>query len=343
MNITRWFRERLRLTSTIAPQSSRAGDVRYCVDQFVVFGRLLRIAGWIWLPGDKLASLEIEFAHGHRLVLDDTGLPSPDVSAALGSDASATRFKGEWLLDVPSDQMLRARSVARFESGAESSIESPGTHGLAAQANHRLYGDFLRLLQSESAGTLLEIGSRARSGVTRREALPRDWGYVGLDVLAGPNVDVVGDAHGLSGLFRHREFSAVMAFSVLEHILMPWKLVVELNRVLRPGALGLFVTHQSWPMHDEPWDFWRFSSESWKGLLNVHTGFEIIEAAMGEPAYIVANCGHPVTDSAHAPSGFLGSAVLFRKTGDTRLEWSVDAGDVLDQPYPGSVSAVHPS
>ena len=51
-------------------------------------------------------------------------------------------------------------------------------------------------------------------------------------------MDVVGDAHTLSRHYPDAAFDAVMAFSVLEHLLMPWKLVIELNRVLKPGGIG---------------------------------------------------------------------------------------------------------
>ena len=152
--------------------------------------------------------------------------------------------------------------------------------------------------------------------------------------MAGPNVDVVGDAHELSSVFPGQRFDAVFATSVLEHLLMPWKFAVELNRVMNPGALGLFTTHQCWPIHDQPWDFWRFSDQAWNGLLNAATGFEIIEARMGEPAFVVAQRCHPVTDFAPVPAGFLASNVLFRKVAETTLSWPVRVSDIVATSYP---------
>ena len=152
--------------------------------------------------------------------------------------------------------------------------------------------------------------------------------------MAGPNVDVVGDAHALSGLYPAEHFEAVMAFSVLEHLLMPWKFVLELNRVLKRDAIGLFTTHQSWPLHDAPWDYWRFSDKAWAGLLNRATGFEIIDAQLGEPAHLVAQRCSPTTAFAARPSAYLASFVLFRKVGGTELEWPVDLQEVTDTRYP---------
>ncbi len=87
-------------------------------------------------------------------------------------------------------------------------------------------------------------------------------------------------------------------------------------------------------MHDQPWDFWRFSNRAWDGLLNRMTGFEIIEAAMSEPAYVVAQRCHPVTNFGLQQSGFLASNVLFRKIGPTALEWPVSLADTISTSYP---------
>src|SRR5215469_14253331 len=48
-------------------------------------------------------------------------------------------------------------------------------------------------------------------------------------------------------------------------------------------------SHWAYPVHDEPWDFWRYSKETWKGLFNSHTGFEVVNAQYRYPAYIVQN------------------------------------------------------
>jgi Methyltransferase domain len=121
-----------------------------------------------------------------------------------------------------------------------------------ADPAHALYPRFLEELRQRSVGHILEVGARARSGITRREAIPVGWRYTGLDVVNGPNVDVVGDAHQLSRLFPEQHFDAIMTFSTLEHLMMPWKFAIELNKVLTHGAIGLFFTHHTWPLHEVP-------------------------------------------------------------------------------------------
>ena len=123
------------------------------------------------------------------------------------------------------------------------------------------FGHFLAQLQTIPGGTVLEVGSRALRA-HEPQHLPPHLDYVGLDILAGPYVDIVGDAHRLAEIFGTRRFVTAMSFSVFEHLAMPWKVALELNRMLEPGGLVFTGCHQTWPVHEEPWDFWRFSRYS---------------------------------------------------------------------------------
>ncbi len=137
---------------------------------------------------------------------------------------------------------------------------------------------------------MLDIGGRARSRVQRSELFP-DCDVTVLDIVADPGVDVVGDAHELSRLFAPDSFDFAMSISVFEHLLMPWKVAVELNRVMRPGGFVLVHTHQTIGMHDMPWDFLRYSDAAWAGIFNRYTGFEVIKTDMSRFLHIVpADC-----------------------------------------------------
>ena len=265
-------------------------------------------------------------------------MPGGEVLPLRFAVSGPGRVAFDQILAVPGSaaEAASAALVARLEDGATVRVEGLGE--AVGDPAHALSGQFQAMLAERPPGAMLEVGSRARSGVIRRGWTPAGWDYSGFDIVAGPIVDVVGDAHALSRHYEPGRFDAVMAFSVLEHLLMPWKFVIELNRVLKPGAIGLFTTHQCWPMHDQPWDFWRFSDASWAGLLNQATGFEVIAARMGEPAYVVAQRCSMATAFAEQPAGALASFVLFRKTGETRLEWPVELGEVLGTAYPSSAA-----
>jgi len=223
----------------------------------------------------------------------------------------------------------------KFDNGDGQILDDATMNVLGEESFWRYLHPVLESLRKLKSGRFLEIGSRARSGISRRELLtPVGWEYVGFDVLEGENVDVVGDAHELSSYFPPDHFDAIGAFAVLEHILMPWKLAVELNKVMKIGAVGFFVTHQSYPIHDEPWDFWRYSDRAWQSILNVATGFEIIEAKMSEPAFLVAKHGHAAVDTCEQYVGYLSSVVVFRKVRHTALRWDVKLGDITSSQYP---------
>jgi SAM-dependent methyltransferase len=193
----------------------------------------------------------------------------------------------------------------------------------------------LRTLLSAGAAPrqLLDVGGRDRSRVDRRGDYPGHTVTV-IDIAAGGNVDVVGDAHCLSDYFAPDQFDAVVSTSVFEHLAMPWKAVIEINRVLKPGGLVLLHTHQTLGMHDLPWDFWRFSDTAWDALFNPKTGFEIIDRALDGDCFVLPHVYRRNKRDAERSVGFEGSTVLARKIGAASVDWPVRLGDILSTSYP---------
>ena len=186
-----------------------------------------------------------------------------------------------------------------------------------------------------TAQTILDIGGRARSREDRSKQYPSKQVTV-FDILPGDNVDVVGDAHELSKYFQPETFDAAYSVSVFEHLLQPWKIILEINKILRPGGVVLVHTHQTLGMHDMPWDFLRFSADSWDGFFNQKTGFEIIERAARHPSYILPFVMRPGKEAEENSAGFESSTVIARKIGpyDPRLSWPVTTSDVIQTAYP---------
>ena len=58
-----------------------------------------------------------------------------------------------------------------------------------------------------------------------------------MHIAAGPNVDVIGDAHHLSR-FLNGHFDFVFFIAVFEHPLIPWKVAIEMNKVMTKGGLA---------------------------------------------------------------------------------------------------------
>jgi ubiquinone/menaquinone biosynthesis C-methylase UbiE len=70
-------------------------------------------------------------------------------------------------------------------------------------------------------------------------------------------VDVVGDAQALP--FCGESFDTIMCNEVLEHVPEPSQLFSEAVRVLEPGGYLLLTTPQTWGLHLEPHDYYRFT------------------------------------------------------------------------------------
>lgn len=313
------------------------------IDECAEYYGGLILRGWGHHAPEPIVAVSAVFPGDEPVVvpLSSFGQPSPDVAGTHGASAARCRFD-EWV-PVPAGAIGRDFYL-RFFLRDHSSVRSSSAlaNARAGDAFHSSWPEFLEKIAPLESGAILELGSRARSAVVRREQVPPQLRYVGLDILPGPNVDIVGDAHEMAGLLGRGRFDAAFSFSVFEHLAMPWKVALELNQVLVPGGLVYVSTHQTWPLHDEPWDFWRFSEHSWQALFNAATGFEIVQTFRGDPARIHACVATPVTRTLHLCPAYLGSAVIARKTGETELTWPVPRQVAAASMYPQGELAVSP-
>ena len=271
-------------------------SLKACIDQFSFFSGEVQFAAWAFVPdGTKSMCRWISLINGAAVqAIVIINCPSPDVAAHFGAAAANARFHGSARLegiDAPLNAALRFRFSDDTEE-IRSEVGQAEMHG----AWPRFIQPLPEKAKERQRGRFLEIGSGTRSGISRRHHIPEKWDYKGSDVLSGPNVDIVADAHKLSSVIPARSIDAVMSISAFEHLAMPWKVAIELNRIMANGAIGCVQTHQMFPLHDQPWDFWRISADAWPALFNRVTGFRIIKAAMAEPGYMVSARWHPIVD-----------------------------------------------
>lgn len=206
--------------------------------------------------------------------------------------------------------------------------------------NDMPYMDFVRgLLAQLQQPHIVELGSRqvTEENLVQMLELPKgSYKYTGFDIHPGPNVDLTGDAHELSRHLAPGSVDVIISKSVFEHIAMPWKVVLEMNEVLRRGGLVFINTLFTFPLHELPWDFWRFTEEAWPVLFNKHTGFEILRTSLDTKCWITPEAPIPIYRQEYW-FGFANSNVLARKVADydhDRLRWDLAAEDVLHTIYP---------
>ncbi|MGB4858954.1 MAG: methyltransferase domain-containing protein [Dokdonella sp.] len=212
-----------------------------------------------------------------------------------------------------------------------------------ADPYHEVFVDFMSLTQQAPSPSVLEIGSRNVRNITRRNLFPNCTDYVGFDILAGDGVDVVGDVHKLSESFPPERFDFIYSVSVFEHLLFPWKAVLEINKVLKTGGHVFLSTHPVWPAHELPWDFWRFPGNGFHALFNKFTGFEIVALTEGLPCKVYSLVDDAPTRGNCFQTMNQGVALIARKTCDYRsdlLKWDIDISDVVDTMYPSKPSTV---
>ncbi len=314
------------------PRGPAADGVVAHLDEVSHAGGVLRVRGWLVHPESAIAEAGWWLpGHGYRRM--GPALPSPDVAETYGTSAATCRFDERIATDDPGIA-AHLRLYARLPDGRVQEIAHDVPARVEADPYHQLQARFFAMLAEQPTGRVVELGSRARSGNVRRDLVPAGWDYVGVDILPGPNVDVVADAHDLRRHLEPGSCDAVFSFSTFEHLAMPWRVALELNAVMADGALLLITSHQTYPLHDEPWDYWRFSSHAWPALFNAGTGFEVLGTAMGESASVVPHLVHPTVAHLDRSSAFLGSAVFARKVSGTDLSWDHDLGDDVTTPYP---------
>lgn len=118
-------------------------------------------------------------------------------------------------------------------------------------------------------GPILEVGAlqvdEQQELINLRTLFPGRE-YVGADIRPGVGVDVVADVEQLP--FEDESFGSVIALSTLEHVSRFWKGLEEIQRVLRPDGVLMLATPFYFHIHDYPNDYWRFTPEAYKFLLD---------------------------------------------------------------------------
>jgi SAM-dependent methyltransferase len=97
-----------------------------------------------------------------------------------------------------------------------------------------------------------------------------DWGgSMHADAL---QADVVASLDDLP--LDDATFDAVLNTQVLEHVAEPGRVLSELCRVLVPGGRLWLTAPLVWPLHEEPYDFWRFTAHGLRAVME-GAGFRV--------------------------------------------------------------------
>ena len=137
-------------------------------------------------------------------------------------------------------------------------------------------------------GRVLDVGCGAKP---YKSLLQGTCEYVGMDCSMGVKPECFGSIQGLP--FKDGAFDSVLCTEVLEHLPEPDKAIAEIKRVLKKDGYLYVTVPQTWGLHYEPNDYWRFTQYGIAHLLK-RGGFTVVE--MERIGGIISMVGQRVID-----------------------------------------------
>ena len=108
---------------------------------------------------------------------------------------------------------------------------------------------------------VLDVGSYDVNGTYKRFFPAPAFSYTGLDIAAGPNVDVVAENPYHWPMLADESFDVIISGQAFEHIEFFWFTLGEMVRVAKKGALFCIIAPRMHGRHRFPTDTFRFDED----------------------------------------------------------------------------------
>lgn len=132
---------------------------------------------------------------------------------------------------------------------------------------------------------ILDVGSYDVNGTYKSLFQNLNWNYCGLDMIEGPNVDIVSKSEYEFGI--EKQFDIVVSGNCLEHVEAPWSWIKEVEKVTKKGGYVCIITPLSMGEHKFPVDCWRILPDGYRFLLEQESSFSVLEAKINNPFPII--------------------------------------------------------
>lgn len=190
---------------------------------------------------------------------------------------------------------------------------------------------FMQHVHAMKAPRVLALGVRQSTpGRSTKMAhiFPHASEYVGSDIEAGADVDLVADVHRLTKWTGDEGFDIIFTEAGFEHFKYPHLAAHQIMKALKVGGLVFVQTHQTFPIHAVPYDYFRFSTDALSSLFGTRMGMKVHVTGYGSPAAIYSR----IDPNGHRAPAFLHCNLFAQKTGPTPEEFIFEYDCLLDSP-----------
>ena len=155
---------------------------------------------------------------------------------------------------------------------------TPSPFGMTVNSSYLIRSELAKALRRWSQrmhGTMLDFGC----GTSPYRELFQIDTYIGLEIVApghpnrshGAMLQYSGDQIPLD----NNTVDSILMTEVLEHIFNPDRVLSEFHRILRPGGTVLLTCPFVWPLHEEPFDYARYTPHALRHLAEA-AKFEVL-------------------------------------------------------------------
>jgi SAM-dependent methyltransferase len=154
---------------------------------------------------------------------------------------------------------------------------------------------------------VLDVGSYNVNGSYRHLFNDTKYHYTGLDMEAGPNVDIILTNPYDWSVIKSDSFDIVISGQAFEHIEFFWKTMEEMTRVLKKDGLLCIIAPNGFGEHRYPVDCYRFFTDGMISLAR-YVGIETLHAH--------TNCAPSINDKEWYSKTCADSILIARKPFD---------------------------
>lgn len=175
---------------------------------------------------------------------------------------------------------------------------------------HSYHRDLFAAFNDYANGKLLDIGCGNKPYLEILKPLTSS--YFGVDIVQSNSfcVDQVCMANDIP--LPDESFDTIISTQTVEHVEDHQGLINEAYRIVNKGGYFIVSGPMYWPLHEEPYDFFRFTKHGFRYILE-KAGFEIISIKSNGGKWAVAGQAilHAIYPAIFNIKGFKGKTIKF--------------------------------